>query len=255
HRAFARTARRHPFRFAMGDALSPQVSFSSALMRTIFLARRLKGVWACQSRVGLLLPPSVPGALVNQAALLMGKVPVNLNYTVSESALASCVKQCDLRTVVTSRTFLEKVKLTVPVKTVFLEDLVLKPTFAGKISAWLMAKFLPACVLERALSSNPQSAIRNPQSLDDLATVIFSSGSTGEPKGVMLSHYNIGSNIAQLEQVFGLNKRDCILGILPFFHSFGFTGTLCLPSALGVGVVFHPNPLDSRAIGPLVRNY
>ena len=71
----------------------------------------------------------------------------------------------------------------------------------------------------------------------------------------MLSHYNIGSNIAQLDQVFGLGKRDCILGILPFFHSFGFTGTLCLPAALGVGVVFHPNPLDSRAIGPLVKNY
>src|SRR5208283_2865801 len=122
HRAFARTARRHPFRFAMGDALSPQVSFSSALMRTIFLARRLKGVWACQSRVGLLLPPSVPGALVNFAALLMGKVPVNLNYTVSEQALASCIRQCDIKTVVTSKAFLEKVKLTVPCELVFLEQ-------------------------------------------------------------------------------------------------------------------------------------
>jgi acyl-[acyl-carrier-protein]-phospholipid O-acyltransferase/long-chain-fatty-acid--[acyl-carrier-protein] ligase len=108
---------------------------------------------------------------------------------------------------------------------------------------------LPAGLLERALGREKKVA------LDDLATVIFSSGSTGDPKGVMLSHYNIGSNIAQLEQVFGLGKRDCILGILPFFHSFGFTGTLCLPAALGVGVVFHPNPLDSRAIGPLVRNY
>src|SRR5664280_3208641 len=72
--------------------------------------------------------------------------------------------------------------------------------------------------------------------LDDLATVIFSSGSTGEPKGVMLSHYNIGSNIEQLEQIFGLNRRDCVLGVLPFFHSFGFTGTLCLPAVLGVRV-------------------
>jgi acyl-[acyl-carrier-protein]-phospholipid O-acyltransferase/long-chain-fatty-acid--[acyl-carrier-protein] ligase len=71
----------------------------------------------------------------------------------------------------------------------------------------------------------------------------------------MLSHYNIGSNIAQLDQVFSLGRHDCFLGILPFFHSFGFTGTLCLPAALGVGVAFHPNPLETRAIGPLVKKY
>ena len=78
-------AGRHPFRFAMADATAPKVSFSSALMRTIFLARRLRKVWAGQEMVGMLLPPSVPGALVNFAALLMGKVPVNLNYTVSDA--------------------------------------------------------------------------------------------------------------------------------------------------------------------------
>jgi acyl-[acyl-carrier-protein]-phospholipid O-acyltransferase/long-chain-fatty-acid--[acyl-carrier-protein] ligase len=83
--------------------------------------------------------------------------------------------------------------------------------------------------------------------------VIFSSGSTGDPKGVMLSHYNIGSNVEQLAQVFGLNQRDRFLGILPFFHSFGFTGTLCLPAMLGSGVIHHPNPLDAKTIGPLVR--
>ena len=270
-RQFVYTARRHPRRFALADAQTPKVTFGAALVKTVFLARRLNKIWAGQKMVGIFLPPSVPGALVNYAALLSGRVPVNLNYTVSDLALASCVKQCELKTVITSRVFLEKVKLTVPCETVFLEDIVggassTSPTNQGvaashpphvleKLTAWLMAKFLPVGLLERALSSNPQSAIRNPQSLDDLATVIFSSGSTGDPKGVMLSHYNIGSNIEQLEQVFCLVKRDWILGILPFFHSFGFTGTLCLPAALGVGVVFHPNPLDARAIGPLVKKY
>jgi acyl-[acyl-carrier-protein]-phospholipid O-acyltransferase/long-chain-fatty-acid--[acyl-carrier-protein] ligase len=91
--------------------------------------------------------------------------------------------------------------------------------------------------------------------LDDLATVIFSSGSTGEPKGILLSHYNIGSNIEQMEQVFSLDGQDRFLGVLPFFHSFGFTGTLCLPAVLGVGAVYHPNPLEAKAIGPLVCDY
>jgi acyl-[acyl-carrier-protein]-phospholipid O-acyltransferase/long-chain-fatty-acid--[acyl-carrier-protein] ligase len=109
-----------------------------------------------------------------------------------------------------------------------------------------MAWMLPAGWLERALGSERKAG------LDDLATVIFSSGSTGEPKGVMLSHHNIVSNIEQMEQVFSLNGRDRFLGALPFFHSFGFTGTLCLPAVLGVGVVYHPNPLDAKTIGQLV---
>ena len=131
-----------------------------------------------------------------------------------------------------------------------------------------MAWLLPAAWLEWALrdpgsrpekgaaSTEPGASDAEPRSdLDSLATVIFSSGSTGDPKGVMLSHYNIGSNIEQLEQVFCLNRFDCFLGVLPFFHSFGFTGTLWLPAMLGVGVVYHPNPLDAKAIGPLVRDY
>ena len=276
HRSFIKTARRHPFRFAMGDAQNPKVSFGSALVRTVFLARRLKKILgsgtgippvrlnpetkpgadsngrdarATSEMVGLLLPPSVPGALVNFAAMLPGKVPVNLNYTLSEEALASCIRQCQIKTVISSRGFLDKVKVKVSGEVVFLEDVVAKPGIGEKILAALAAGLLPAALLERSFGQ------ANKVKLDDLSTVIFSSGSTGEPKGVMLSHYNIGSNIEQLEQVFGLNRRDCFLGILPFFHSFGFTGTLCLPAMLGVGVVYHPNPLDAKTIGPLVRDY
>jgi acyl-[acyl-carrier-protein]-phospholipid O-acyltransferase/long-chain-fatty-acid--[acyl-carrier-protein] ligase len=101
----------------------------------------------------------------------------------------------------------------------------------------------------------PASLLCRKTNLDDVATVIFSSGSTGEPKGVMLTHYNIGSNIAQLAQCFAFAKSDRILGVLPFFHSFGFTGTMALPLICGTGVVYHPDPRDARTIGALVSQY
>jgi acyl-[acyl-carrier-protein]-phospholipid O-acyltransferase/long-chain-fatty-acid--[acyl-carrier-protein] ligase len=191
----------------------------------------------------------VAGALVNWAALLMGKVPVNLNYTVSNETLASCARQCGLKTVITSREFLERVKLTVPAEAVFIEDIAAKPTAAEKLAALVLAWTLPARLLERAVGR------RKKVTLDDLATVIFSSGSTGDPKGVMLTHYNVAANVQQLGQTFAFDGGDRVLGILPFFHSFGFTGALVLPSVLGTGVVYHPSPLDARAIGALTGQY
>jgi acyl-[acyl-carrier-protein]-phospholipid O-acyltransferase/long-chain-fatty-acid--[acyl-carrier-protein] ligase len=282
--AFVHAARKHPFRFAMADAQNARVNFGAALARSIFLSRRLRKTWSGQKMVGVLLPPSVPGALVNYAALLLGKVPVNLNYTVPEETLASCIRQCDIKSVVTSNAFLERLKLKLPCQTVLLEEVTGRerrsaagdevgvqasacredtlrrelqpaepvfhaPGFGERFIAFFIAWFVPDRFLQRLLGAERRTQ------LDDLATVIFSSGSTGEPKGVMLSHYNIGSNVEQLEQVFGLNHRDSLLGILPFFHSFGFTGTLCLPAVLGVGVVYHPNPLDAKTIGPLVRQH
>ncbi len=248
HRNFVRTARLYPLRFAMSD-LRGAVNFGAALTRTVFLAGRLRKIWQGQEMVGILLPPSVPGALVNFAALLMGKVPVNLNYTASDETLASCARQCGITTVITAQAFLDKLKVTVPGKTVLLEELTDKPTGGEKARAFLLSWTLPAPLLEKALGREKKVT------LDDLGTIIFSSGSTGDPKGVMLTHYNLGSNIEQIGQTFSLNRHDRILGILPFFHSFGFMGTLGLPAALGVGAVYHPSPLDSKAIGALVQQY
>jgi len=264
---FVRAARRHPRRFFMTDATSGSVHFGPALVKTVFLARRLKRAWRGQEMVGLFLPPSVPGALVNYAALLCGKVPVNLNYTLSEATIAACAQQCGIQTVITSRKFLEKIKLTPPGRLLYLEDIVgvqasacagdtLKrelqpgaPTAMEKLAAWVLAKCAPFWLLKRVAGQTKEVV------LDDLATVIFSSGSTGEPKGVMLTHYNILSNLSQFGHILNFTHHDRLLGILPFFHSFGFTVTLCLPAELGTGVVYHPNPLDARAIGALVRDH
>jgi len=247
--SFVHTARRHPFRFAMADGQTPRLNFFAVLARTLFLARRLRKHWQAQRMVGIFLPPSIPGALINLAAMLMGKVPVNLNYTVSKETLASCAKQCELRTIISARAFLERVHIELPIEPTLLEDLAKAPKLRERLAAAMAAVLFPARTLMRFAGAE-----RIP-TLDDLATIIFSSGSTGEPKGVMLTHYNVASNVEQLDQVFLLQPEDRIMGILPFFHSFGFTATLCLPAAVGVGVVFHPNPLDSRVIGALINKY
>ncbi|MGP8235748.1 MAG: MFS transporter [Limisphaerales bacterium] len=163
--AFVRSARRHPFRFAMTDPQSPKVRFGTSLMKTIFLARRLKTAWAGQKMIGLLLPPSAPGALVNFAAMLLGKVPVNLNYTLSEQSLASCIRQCEIKTVVTSRAFLEKLKCTVPCELVFIEDYAARPSAWKKFIAASMAWMLPVRWLQRAKFRQRGDATRNSSSV------------------------------------------------------------------------------------------
>ena len=248
HRSFIHTAHRHPFRFAMGDRRRPRMKWGGALLSAIFLARRLRSTWAGQEMVGILLPPSVPGALVNFAATLAGKIPVNLNYTTSDESLASCAAQCKLETVITTQQLLDKIPLKVPGKMILLEEIAAGHGFGERLVA-LFLWFLPGGMLERILSGGKN------KTLDDLATIIFSSGSTGEPKGVMLTHCNIRSNIDQVGQMFMFDAKDCLLGVLPFFHSFGFTVTLWLPAALGVSVVYHPSPLDLAAISELVRDY
>ena len=266
HRGFVRASRRHLFRFTMADPRVARLRGGGALVRAIALARRLAPRWRSQSMVGLLLPPSVAGALTNFAALLAGKVPVNLNYTVSAETLASCARQCGITTILTSRAFLEKVPMALPCEAIYLEDLAAEPPGLGeRLVALVLAFALPAPWLEWALADRSPAATTVPPgtplprpgraALDDLATVIFSSGSTGEPKGVMLTHGNIAANVEQLQQSFAFDKHDRVLGILPFFHSFGFTGCVILPALTGLGVVFYPSPLDARAIGPLVRRY
>lgn len=246
--AFVRTAQHHPLRFMMADGQTPKVRFFKALTGSILLARKLRHRWTDQEMVGILLPPSVGGALVNYAASLLGRVPVNLNYTANNDVIASCAKQCNLKTVITAKAFLERLpKMNVPGDIILLEDLAGSAGLVDKVVALLFA-LLPYRLLKMVLGARKSS-------LDDLATVIFSSGSTGDPKGVMLTHYNIASNISQVSQVFPLGSNDRILGILPFFHSFGFTVTLWLPATNGIGVVFHPNPLDARAISVLVGRY
>jgi acyl-[acyl-carrier-protein]-phospholipid O-acyltransferase/long-chain-fatty-acid--[acyl-carrier-protein] ligase len=251
--AFVSTARRYPWRFMMADGRTPKVTFGSALTKSIYIARRLRRQVGTQEMVGMLLPPSVGGALTNFALTLLGRVPVNLNYTASSEVIASCAKQCNVEVVITSKAFVERFpKLEIPGRTIFLEDAVETPHAGEKLAALALAWLTPQRWLRKAVGALRTGTTSG---VDDLATVIFSSGSTGDPKGVMLTHFNITANIQQVSQVFMLGGADKVLGILPFFHSFGFMAALWMPAVNGVGVVYHPNPLDTRVIDELVGKY
>jgi acyl-[acyl-carrier-protein]-phospholipid O-acyltransferase/long-chain-fatty-acid--[acyl-carrier-protein] ligase len=250
-RAFVQRARSKPLRMLFADASKPRVSRIGALAGSIVLARKLREHWGDDEHVGILLPPSVGGALVNLAAAFAGRATVNLNYTAGAAGMTSAAKQAKLRSVVTSRVFLEKAKLELPegVTPIWIDALASEVTSIDRLSALALACLAPARWIESYCGAK-----RAPKG-DDILTVIFSSGSTGEPKGVMLSHANIASNCAALDQIFHVTPREKVLGILPFFHSFGFTATIWFPASSGLGAVFHPSPIDAPAIGELVERH
>ncbi|GMW00257.1 MAG: hypothetical protein AMXMBFR84_13950 [Candidatus Hydrogenedentota bacterium] len=249
HRAFIRTARKYLFRIAMADGKVPRLSFFKALVGSIALARKLKYLLGPEEMTGILLPQSVGGALTNVALTMMGKVTVNLNYTASAQSMASAVQQCGIRHVLTAHEFLKRFPIDVPGEVIYMEEV--KQSISGKdrLIAMILALFCPTSLLERLVGSPAN------RSEEDLATIIFSSGSEGDPKGVMLTHRNVLSNVEGVAQVFPHKTGDGIMGILPFFHSFGYMGTLWLPLWRGFFTVYHPNPLEPKIIGQLIYKY
>jgi acyl-[acyl-carrier-protein]-phospholipid O-acyltransferase/long-chain-fatty-acid--[acyl-carrier-protein] ligase len=245
---FLKSAKRRWFSFCMADSSGRELSYGKALVVSLLLSRRLKKRCAGESMVGLLLPASVGGALANIAVLTAGKVPVNLNFTAGNAAMAHALRQCGARTILTSRLFLAKAKLESMEGMIFIEDALAKMSRSEKTVAALLGFILPSRLLLSLYGDRKQTA-------DSLATVIFSSGSTGAPKGVMLSHHNVLSNLEGFAQLFWVARRDRMMGVLPFFHSFGFSGTLWFPLIAGFGAVYHPNPLDAKTIGEMVAKY
>lgn len=232
------------------DSSGAELSARDLLIRSLALRRMLRRevLKDDETTVGLLLPPSVAGAVANVAMAMDKRVTANLNYTMPSAAVNYCVEQAGIRTIISSAKFLEKVELKLTANVVALEDVKDKVTKADKAIAFIQAVLMPTCVLKYVLGLN---RIRH----DDLLTIIFTSGSTGNPKGVMLTHANISHNVEAIRRAVQLTGDDVVIGILPFFHSFGYSVTLWGALTLGPMGVYHFNPLDARQIGKLAERY
>jgi acyl-[acyl-carrier-protein]-phospholipid O-acyltransferase / long-chain-fatty-acid--[acyl-carrier-protein] ligase len=246
-RQFVRTAKHQWWSFSMADATTKPMTFGRVLVAAMLLSRWLKRRLPNESNVGLLLPGSVGGALAHFGLALAGKVPVNLNFTAGRESMMTAIARCDIKTILTSRRFLSKAGIEPLDGMVFLEDVMKEFSAGAKLRMLVTAFLLPAWAINRIYVERSHG--------DALAAVIFSSGSTGIPKGVMLTHRNILANVDSINQVYELGSKDVLVGVLPFFHSFGFTGTIWLPALCGFGVVYHPNPMDAKAIGELAERY
>jgi len=246
-RQFMRTAKHRWSAFCAADSIGQHLTFGRALVGSLLFSKWFRRYTAAGSHVGLLLPASVGGALANVGASIAGRIPVNLNFTAGKDAMEAAIERCGITTIVTSRTFLAKAGIESMPGMVFVEDILKRITPFEKARMLVTARLLPAWVLGRLYAPEGDA--------ESVATVIFSSGSTGVPKGVMLTHRNILSNVDAALQVFQLRDDDVLLGVLPFFHSFGFTGTIWLTFVGGFGTVYHPNPTDAKTIGELAGTY
>jgi acyl-[acyl-carrier-protein]-phospholipid O-acyltransferase/long-chain-fatty-acid--[acyl-carrier-protein] ligase len=252
HRRFVRVAARRPFHSCFLDSTRPeQLSYSRVLAGILCAVKFVRPLLGDTAMVGVWLPSSMGGAFANITLAMLGKTAINLNYTSSPEAIQSALRQCGARHVLTSRRFAERMKLDPGpgVELIYFEDLVPRFTAWMRISRWLAVILLPGWFLEHIVLRLGRHR------LDDLATVIFSSGSTGEPKGIMLSHRNIAANIESMIQAVSLRPSDRALGVLPFFHSFGYTVTLWAPLQVGASVLYHPDPRQAKEIGELCRKH
>lgn len=247
HGKFIRAAKRRWFSFALADTTGIELTFGQVLIGSMLFSRWVRKHCPGEPIVGVLLPASVGGALVNAAITLAGKVPVNLNFTAGRDAMTLAIRQCGIKTLLTSHVFVSKVELEPLPGMAFVEDIRKDFTRSEKLWTALSAFLIPARWLERSFTRE--------QNAGELATVIFSSGSTATPKGVMLSHRNVTANIESVGQVINFTPRDRILGVLPLFHSFGFTVTMWLPLISGLGAIYHPNPMDAKTIGEVAEKY
>jgi len=230
------------------------ISRRRALTGALLFARRFKN-HSPEQNIGLLLPASSAGLLANMGAFISGKTVVNLNFTASVDSLLSAISKAEIKTIYTSRQFVKKltqkgIKLDVlfeQATPIYLEDIHQSIGKAEQIITLLSTVILPTKLL--------LSIYGKQTDIQQTAAILFSSGSEGEPKGVMLSHQNIMGNIKQVSDVLDTRDDDVMVASLPLFHAFGLTITGLLPMIEGVPAICHPDPTDVVNIAKGISRY
>lgn len=233
-----------------GDALS----YRKMAAVTIAFSRHIRG-HNPQQNVGILLPTSSAGAITNMAALLCGKTVVNLNYSSSPETLLASAKKAGLQNIYSSRKFIEKLEkkginpdaCLDTLNIYYLEDIREKLNQASLVKDIIFLNFLPLFLLKLFYCRGVP--------LDNCAAILFSSGSEGQPKGIMLSHRNIMANLKQISDVLNTESTDVVMATLPLFHAFGLTVTTFMPLVEGIPMVCHPDPTDSVNIAKAIAKY
>ncbi len=226
-----------------------ETPYDKILAASLALAKVIKKRTS-KKRVGIILPPSRGGFVANIAVLLANKVPVNLNFTASTDAVASAIRQGDLDLFLSGTAFMEKMtRFSWPdSKAMLLLDQVL-PKIKWKIACWLVVSRMLSARRLAALIGLPEKGG------DEEAVLLFTSGSSGEPKGVVLSHANLLANVNQFACRLNLSQTDKVLGCLPLFHSFGCTVTMWYPFIEGYSVVSYPSPVETKRLAELIETY
>jgi len=221
------------------------VTYNGFITRVLLIEEVLMSQEMAGDNIGVLLPTSLGGVVTMYAIQKMGKVPAMLNFSLGGRSLVNCCKSACIKTIVTSRKFVELGKLEALVaaveeeglRLVWLEDLAPSITKFRKISAALKTMFLKSNPVKEGETDKP-------------AVVLFTSGSEGAPKGVVLSFKNLNTNHAQMFTRVDFYRSDRILNVMPIFHSFGLCGVF-MPVSLGIVVYFYPTPLHYKTISTI----
>jgi len=243
-----RGLKKRPFATAVVDGLDHSALSRSKLLGAAAALSRYFRKEFPDERIAIVLPASKGSMVANLAVTLADKVPVDLNFTIGRAANESCCKRANLRVAISATQFRERLKdFPWPERVLKLDDLMprLKPQI---ILWWMISLLVPARLLLRLLKIPKKGGHSE-------AVLLFTSGSTGDPKGVVVSHRNIVGNVSQFRQLLDATKDDAILASLPFFHTFGSTVTLWYPLIEGVRIVTYPNPLEATKNAALIERY